>query len=101
MLKPLHNCADLGLLARRRTWLVQNLTLSGREDTSDAIDEHQCILGRPEVDVEGMQLVVVLGLVMRVPCREMPLLSALDLADRECYQAYVPVRVAQMDFVEV
>lgn len=55
----------------------------------------------PEVDVQRMELVVVFVLILGVVCWKMPLVMSVDLADDECHDAGVLVRVLEVDFVEV
>lgn len=93
--------ADLGVVSRRWSWLVVNIALVRREHTPDAIDKLQGILLVVEVDVERVKLVVVLGLVMRVVCWQMPLFVTIDLANRQSHKAGVVVIVLEMGSVEV
>lgn len=53
----------------------------GREDAPDAIEEGQGIVLGPEVDVEGVELVVVLVLVLWIEGGQVPLVLAVDVAD--------------------
>lgn len=69
------------LLARRWAGLVEDLALGRGDDAADAVDEAEGVLLGPEVDVEGVQLVVVFVLVAGVVGGQVPLLVALDVAD--------------------
>jgi hypothetical protein len=101
LLELLHHRAHLGLWARRRSWFIQDLALRRREHTPDSIDKLTCVMGSPEVDVKGVELVVVLVLVVRVVGGQMPIVVSLDLADGKCHKASVLVRVADVDSIEV
>lgn len=100
-LELLDHGADFGVLARRRAGLVEDLALLGGEHAADAVDELGGVLGRPEVDVDGVELVVVLVLVVGVVGGQMPLLVAGDVPHDQGYHADVLVGVAQVDAIEV
>ena len=93
--------ADFGIVPRRRSWFVVDIALVWREYASDAIDKLQGILLVVKVDVERVQLVVVLGLIVRVVCWEMPLFVTIDLANGQSYKAGVVVIVLEMRSVKV
>lgn len=68
-----------------------DVDLVGGKHATDAIDKVQGVLLGPEVDVEGVKFVVVLVLVSRVICREVPLLVPLDVSHRQAHHAVVSV----------
>jgi hypothetical protein len=81
LLELLHDRAHVGRVAGRRPRFIQNFALRRRQHAPDAVDELHGILGRPEVDVERMELVVVFVLVVRVVRWQMPLVVPLNLAN--------------------
>ena len=72
-------------MARRRTRFVEDFTLGGGKDGPDAIDELEGILLSVKVDVDRVEFVVVLVLVVRIVCGQMPLFVSFDFAHYDCY----------------
>ncbi len=83
------------------TRFVDNLALAGRKYASDAIDELQRVLLRPEVDIQRMKRIVVFFLIVRIERREVPLVMSLHVADRKSYQTTVLIRVFEAGAVEI
>lgn len=77
-----------------------NIDLVGRQNAPDAIHKREGVVLGPEVDVEGVKLVVVFVLVVRVVRRQVPLFMTSNLADCEVDHAVLPVRVGDMDLVQ-
>ena len=92
------------LWQRRRRRLISDVDLGWGQDPPDAVDELQGVGLGPEVDVEGVELVVVFVLVMGVVGGEMPLilvnLGAGDPVDDDVHEALMPVGISHASVIQ-
>lgn len=83
-----------------RTRLVLHVDLVGRKDTPDAVDEGEGILLCPEVDVEGVEFIVVFVLVPGVVGGQVPFFIAFHVPHRQADHTVMSIRVGDMDSIQ-
>lgn len=77
-----------------------DVNLVGREDAPDAVDEGESILLGPEVNVEGVKLIVIYALVSRVVGWQVPFFMGIHIPNHQADHTVVFIRIADMDSIQ-
>jgi hypothetical protein len=77
-----------------------DVDLVGREDAPDAIDEGESILLGPEVNVEGVKLIVIYVLVSRVVGWQVPFFMGIHIPNHQADHTVVFIRIADMNSIQ-
>lgn len=77
-----------------------DVDLIWREDAADTVDEGESILLGPEINVEGMEFIMINVLVSRVVGRQVPFLVAVHIANHQADHTVMSISITDKDSVQ-